>query len=69
MTDRHTVNTITSNALDQLYDQLDRAREAAAWIRHNYPALTHANDRLTAALEQPAPSPTATQATDTQEQP
>jgi hypothetical protein len=63
VTDRYTVNTITSDALDQLYDQLDRAREAAAWIRHNYPALTHANDRLTAALDQPPPGPTATPTT------
>lgn len=129
MTDRHTVNTITSNALDRLYDELaalrtvargycpacgrgdaaptvthweqqrdradeaehrlahlqesseaagrfltrtvdernqlqatvDRAREGAAWIRHNYPALTHANDRLATALDQPAPGPAATE--------
>ena len=44
---------------------LDQAREAAAWIRRNYPALTHANDRLTAALAEPAAGPAATQATDT----
>jgi hypothetical protein len=97
VTGRHTVNTITSNALDALYEQLEaaeageaqrqlatarealasattraaraeaalaRAREEAAWIRHNYPALTHANDRLTTALDQPPPGPAATQATD-----
>lgn len=37
-----------------------RVREAAAWICRNYPGLTTANERLAAALDQPA----ATQATD-----
>lgn len=32
---------------------LASVREAAAWIRRNYPALTHANDRLAAALDEP----------------
>jgi hypothetical protein len=43
---------------------LDRAREAATWIRRNYPALTHVNDRLAAAIDEPATGPAATQATD-----
>ncbi|WP_225825635.1 hypothetical protein [Streptomyces naphthomycinicus] len=43
-----------------------RVREAVQWIHRNYPGLTHVNDRLTTALNQPAPA--ATQATDHQEQ-
>jgi RNA 3'-terminal phosphate cyclase len=42
---------------------LARVREAARWIRRNYPGLTHVNDQLTAALDEPTPA--ATQATDT----
>jgi hypothetical protein len=56
--------TRTVDERNQLRATLARAREAAAWIRRNYPALTQANGRLTAALEQPAARPTATQATD-----
>lgn len=33
MTDRHTVNSITSDALDALYDRLDRIRDAAVLHR------------------------------------
>jgi hypothetical protein len=140
MTDRHTVNTITSDALDQLYDERDEARLRAAnaygqrdrlrariaalaerwqlpghismpqaateieealdresWAPWPDPikqvlsacdqlerAVVNADGRLLTAydrgvdtairrvrnaLDQPAPGPTATQATDTQEQP
>ncbi|MFE0800101.1 hypothetical protein [Streptomyces sp. NPDC058812] len=73
MTIRHTVDTLTSDALDALYDRVERAedtlfraREAARWIRRNYPGLRLANETLTAALDgkQPAPAPAATQTTD-----
>lgn len=60
MTDRHTVNSITSDALDQLYDQLAAVREAADWTRSNYPGLRSVNERFTAALTVPA----ATEATE-----
>ena len=33
MTDRHTVNTITSDQLDALYYRLDQGRDAAALHR------------------------------------
>lgn len=41
---------------------IERVREVALWTRRNYPGLTHVNERLAAALDQPAPA--ATQATD-----
>jgi hypothetical protein len=49
---------------DRAEAAIARAREAATWIRRNYPALTHVNDRLAAALDQPTPGPATTQATD-----
>lgn len=62
---RHTANTITSNALDQLYDQLDRLTAALTRVQdlaEEYPAgidtaLIHE------ALDEPTAGPTATQAT------
>jgi hypothetical protein len=42
-----------------------RAREVATWIRRNYPALTHVNDRFAAALAE-APTPGAAEATETE---
>lgn len=39
---------------------LARAREVARWARRNYPGLTHVNDRLTTALDHPAPDTAAT---------
>jgi hypothetical protein len=119
VTDRHTVNTITSNALDALYEQLEAAQETEsqrqlATAREALASATTRAARAEAALAsaralhrpQPdgsgfpdsqqcgtcsqdggdgyqylvpwpcptaravgVPSPTATQATDTQEQP
>lgn len=69
MPDRHTVDSITSDALDALYERLERAedtlfraREVARWMRRNYPGLRLANDTLATALdgEQPAPATAAT---------
>lgn len=66
MPDRIPLDHLTSDALDQLYDQLDALREAADWTRSNYPGLRSVNDRFAAALT--APTPTATEATDTQKE-
>ncbi|MDX3516239.1 hypothetical protein PV755_46415 [Streptomyces caniscabiei] len=53
MTQRIPLDHLTSDQYDALCDELDRAREAAHWIRRNYPALTHVHDRLATALDQP----------------
>jgi hypothetical protein len=60
MSDRYTADTINDDALDQLYDRLDRARDAAAL--HRQGLLTTAE--LYAVIEAaPEPGPAATQAT------
>ena len=72
MTDRHTVDTITSDALDALYDQLVAA-EAALVRVHHLAATIHAgapwlaNHTETAARIRSAiagPNPAATEATE-----
>jgi uncharacterized protein with gpF-like domain len=64
MTDRHTADTINSDALDQLYERLDRARAAAAL--HRQGLLTTAE--LYAVIEAAHESgPAATQATDSEQ--
>jgi hypothetical protein len=61
MNDRYTADTINDDALDQLYERLDRARDAAAL--HRQGLLTTAE--LYAVIEAtPAPGPAATQATE-----
>ncbi|MFI2426534.1 hypothetical protein ACH5A7_20965 [Streptomyces sp. NPDC018955] len=94
MTDRHTVDTITSDALDALYEQLEAAEDSEtqrqlATAREALASATTRAARAEAAIararqllagrwgkvdpdlvraaldnEQPAPAPTATQATD-----
>ena len=70
MTDRHSVNTINSDALDALYDRLDRIRaeldriEDFAKRRDDSTTVPYldAVDALRAVLDQPAPA--ATEATE-----
>lgn len=102
MTGRHTVNTITSDALDQLYARIATLEHVAAGNKRHVqlivPDLEHAEAALARvraavhiaddedvtdwqrgyracavnairALDQPAPGPTATQATDNPKEP
>jgi hypothetical protein len=65
--ERDGINRMYLTAMGDLgiaINRLDHIRDAATWIRRNYPGLTHVNDRLAAALDEPAPGPAATQATD-----
>lgn len=71
MTERHTVDSITSDALDQLYDRLARAeaaiarvRAVAGWAIQGWSDLSPEKVLLAVEGEQPAPAPAATQATD-----
>lgn len=41
-------------ALGKSETELAQLREAARWIRRNYPALHQVNDRLATALDEPA---------------
>jgi hypothetical protein len=65
--ERDGINRMYLTAMGDLgiaINRLDHIRDAATWIRRNYPGLTHVNDRLAAALDEPSPGPAATQATD-----
>jgi hypothetical protein len=65
MSDRYTADTINDDALDQLYERLDRARDAAAL--HQQGLLTTAE--LYAVIEaNPEDGPAATQATERTEE-
>lgn len=71
MTSRHTVDTITSDALDQMYDQLDaaeaaitRVRAVAGWAIQGWSDLSPEKVLLAVEGHQPAPAPAATQAPD-----
>lgn len=71
MTDRHTVDTITSDALDALYGQLAcaeaalaRVRAVAGWAIQGWSDLSPEKVLLAVEGHQPAPAPAATQATD-----
>lgn len=57
MTRRHTVDTITDDALDALYEQLDAAKAAIARVRKliaDDPSIIFSDNEIRAALgEQP----------------
>jgi hypothetical protein len=63
VTARHTVDSITSDELDQLYDTLDELRKACTHLRR------HDIDSLSAQWVLDLINGTATQATEPQEQP
>lgn len=63
--DRHTVDSITSDALDELYDTIERVRAARERIAHSRIAdAIYCLDVLDEALSLTPPGPAATEATE-----